>query len=208
MSRALGIAFLFAASIGCGSSPQSTFYVLSPVGGVAEQASPLNLKLRRPGIAGYLDRPEIVKRILDHRLTVTDTDRWGAPIDEMLGRVLALDLEQGLGGAVVFTEDGSLTADADLTIEVNVRELDMDAAGNVDLLAAVAIERGDAEVPLGTKAIHLRRAPSGSTTAALVSAMSSLVGELADQVALLVRQDESARTASAGPSSAPAESSR
>lgn len=174
-------------AVGCGSSAPSSFYALSPENGVGAPAPFHTIKLRRPGIAGYLDRPEIVKKVVDHRLGVVDTDRWAAPLDEMLGRILAQDVEQRLAGSVVFTEDGAITADADVTLEVDVRRLDVGEGGAVDLVAQVAMEKGDNHVPAGTRAVHLRVVPRAATTEALVGAMSELVGRLGDEIAAMVR---------------------
>lgn len=182
-------------STGCGSSPPSTFYALSPESGAAHATPVRTLKLRRPGIAGYLDRPEIVRRIVDHRLGLVDTDRWAAPLDEMLARVLAQDVEQRLPGSVVFTEDGAITADAELTIEIDVRRFDVGESGEVNLVAEIALEKGDNHEPVGTRAVHLRELPSAVTTPALLVAMSALVGQLADEIGLLARDNSSAPTA-------------
>jgi uncharacterized protein len=171
----------------CGSSPPSTFYALSPESGVAQPTPVHTLKLRRPGIAAYLDRPEIVRKIVDHRLGVVETDRWAAPLDEMLGRVLAQDVEQRLEGCVVFTEDGAITADADLTVEIDVRRFEVSEGGEVNLVAEVALERGDNHEVAATRAVRLREVPGAATTPALLSAMSDLVGKLADEVGVLAR---------------------
>jgi len=174
-------------AVGCGSSPPSTFYALSAESGATKPGPVHTLKLRRPAIAGYLDRQVIVQHVVDHRLGLVDTDRWAAPLDEMLERVLAQDVEQRLTGSVVFTEDGSILADADIAVEVDVRRLDIGDAGQVTLEAEVAIVRGDAHAPLAARTIQLRQVPRGTTTTALVSAMSDLVGRLADAIAALVR---------------------
>jgi uncharacterized protein len=195
LSFLLAMAGCVSGAMACGSSPPSTFYALSPESGAATAAQPRTLKLRRPGLAGYLDRPEIIRRIVDHRVGVVDTDRWAAPLDEMLGRVLAQDVEQRLPGSVVFTEDGAITADADLTVEVDVRRFDSDADGEVNLVAEVAVEKADNHEPLGTRAVRLRETPSNATTAGLLSALSHLLGRLADEISVLARSDNAASSA-------------
>ncbi|HEY3822297.1 MAG TPA: PqiC family protein [Polyangiaceae bacterium] len=203
MSRAAWVSLLLGAcgASACGSSPPSTFYTLSPERASAQQAPFHTVKLRRPGIPGYLDRPEIVTRIVDHRLRVADTDRWAAPLDEMLGHTLAQDLQERLAGAVVFTEDGAITADADVTVEIDVRSFDVDERGQVNLVAEVAVEKGDAHEPAGARAVHLRETPRSGTTAALVSAMSDVLGKLSDEVTamLLGRPPESLARDDAAP---------
>jgi uncharacterized lipoprotein YmbA len=204
MSRGPCLALLLCgAAVGCGSSPPSSFYALSAQRGNVQPAPFHIIKLRRPGIAGYLDRPEIVKRIVDHRLGVGDTDRWAAPLDEMLGRILAQDVEQRLAGSLVFTEDDAITADADVTVEVDVRELDVDAAGQVDLVAEVAVERGAEHRVWGARVVRIHHRPGAPSTPALVGAMSDALGDLADEVAGLLRSDAAAPTAREGVSLVP-----
>ena len=190
MTRAAGfavLACLAAAPTGCGSSPPSILYALTPENG-APQATPVHtLRLRRPAIAGYLDRQAIVQRVVDHRIEIVETDRWASPLDEMVGRVLAQDLEQRLTGSTVFTEDGAITADAELTIEVDVRRFDQDGAAELTLVAAVAVEKGGVHTPLDAGRIEIRQVvPARATTSTLVSAMSELLGKLADAVVALL----------------------
>jgi uncharacterized protein len=176
-----------AVTAGCGSSPSSTFYALGPSQGIAQAGAPHAIKLRRVTIPGYLDRPEIVRRVVDFRLGVAAYERWGEPLDAMLGRVLAEDLEQRLPGSSVFTEDGAITAEPDATVEIELRRFDVGANGEVNLVAEVASERGPGHQASTSRAVVLHATPKDATTAALVAAMSELLGQLADQVSMLLR---------------------
>jgi uncharacterized lipoprotein YmbA len=188
-ASALALLFL-AGATACGRSAPSTFYALSPESGAVQPARWHTIRLRRPGVAGYLDRPEIVRRIVDFRLGLVDTDRWASPLDEMLGRVLAEDLQQRLPGSSVFTEDGAISADADATVEVDVRRFDVGDSGEVNLVAEVALEKQGTHAPVGTRAVMLRQTPMAGSTTALVQTMSDLLGKLADQIAALLREGE------------------
>jgi uncharacterized protein len=173
----------------CGSSPPSAFYALSAEEGQALATSAHTVRVRRPTIAGYLDRPEIVKKLADHRLAIADGDRWGAPLDEMLERILAQDLERRLSGSAVVTDDGATAMDADVVVAVDVRRFDLDGTGRVVLEAEVSTERGEGRPPVETHPVLLAEPPTGGSVSALVSTMSLLLGRLADQIALLVRKD-------------------
>jgi uncharacterized lipoprotein YmbA len=96
-------------------------------------------------------------------------------------------VEQRLQGSVVFTEDGAITADADLTLEVDVRRFDVEEGGVVDLAAEVAMEKGDGHAPAGTRSFYLRATPANGSTAALMGTMSQLLGQLGDGIAAMVR---------------------
>ncbi len=185
----IGALALLAAPTACGSSPPSTFYALTPANGAPQPTSVHTLRLRRPAMAGYLDRQAIVQRVVDHRIELVETDRWASPLDEMVGRVLAQDLEQRLPGTTVFTEDGAITADAELTVEVDVRRFDQGGTEGLTLVAAVALEKGGVHAPLEARRIELQQVvPAGATTSTLVAAMSDLLGKLADAVASLLGQ--------------------
>jgi uncharacterized lipoprotein YmbA len=112
-------------------------------------------------------------------------ERWGEPLGDMIGRVLAEDLNQRLPGTSVFTEAGSISADATLRVELDVLRFDLDASGTVVLLAQVAMQRG--HDPAATRSLQLTARPAGDGTPDLVTAMSGLVGQLADEVAGMVR---------------------
>jgi uncharacterized lipoprotein YmbA len=180
----LGLVALLA---GCGSSPPSTFYALAPMRGAPQPGAPRVIEIRRPAVAGYLDRPEIVRRVVDYRLGVAATDRWGEPLDAMIGRVLALDLEQRAPGSSVYTEAGSITAPADAFVEVDLRRFEASDDGNVTLVAEVAVERAGERAPAVVRAVTLREAPPGGSTGALALTMSELLGQLSDQIAAMLR---------------------
>ena len=49
------------------------------------------------------------------------------------------------------------------------------------------MEKGDAHMPAGTRSVHLCATPATGSTAALVGAMSQLLGQLGDEIAAMVR---------------------
>lgn len=178
------VSFVLAAVlVGC-ASPEPAYFTLAAVPGVARTGGPTLVELRRPGIAGYLDRPEIV-RGGEYRLRMAAGERWGEPFGDLFGRVLAEDLNRRLPGTTVFTSAGSISATADATVEVDVQRFDADGSGVITLAAQVAVSRVR-RGPAVTRAVRLQR-PAGATTVELVAAMSGLVGEMAEVVAAMLR---------------------
>jgi uncharacterized lipoprotein YmbA len=180
--RALLLTPLVLAAARC-ASPDPAFYTLRTVPGVANGGGPSAVKLARPGLAGYLDRPEIVRDSAANRLALRSGERWGEPLGDMIGRVLAEDLSLRMIGSSVFTEAGSISVDPAATIEVDIQRFDLDSSGTVILQAQVAVEPGRSHDPVGTRSIRLTRPPASDSTSDLVSAMSALLGQLADQIA-------------------------
>ena len=181
---------LVAASAACGSSADPIYYAMATVPGHdAKVAAPRVVEVRRPGIAGYLDRSDIVGRVADYRLRTKLGERWGEPFGDMIGRVLAADLSMRLPGPSVFREEAALTADVDARVEVDVQRFDAGDDGELVLLAQVAVVRDKPQRVGATRSVTLRARPDGNGTSALVGAMSALLGQLADQVAMMLRQD-------------------
>ena len=186
MRRRLLLAAPLALAAARCSSPDPAYYTLRVVPGPTQSGGPSAVKLARPGLAGYLDRPEIVRDSAANRLAIRSGERWGEPLGDMIGRVLAEDLSQRLPGSSVFTEAGTISVDPAATIELDIQRFDLDASLTVVLVAQVAVERGRSHDPAGTRSVRLTMAPASETTSDLVVAMSALVGQLADVTAGMV----------------------
>ncbi len=173
--------------LGACASAEPAYYTLAAVPGAGRQGAPRLIELRRPGIAGYLDRPEIVRAGGAYQLRVAGTERWGEPFGDLVGRILSEDLNTRLPGSSVFTAAGSISAQADATVELDIQRFDADVTGQVTLLAQVSVARGRRAASAVTRAIRLTRQPAGPSTPELVAAMSAVLGQLADQVAEMLR---------------------
>jgi len=182
MLRRRLLLLLAAAPAGC-ASPNPILYVLAPQPGTDTPGAPRTVELREVGLARYLDRSQIVRSSEGYRLDVLSNEWWGEPLGNMLSRVLVQELTQRLPGSTVYGENGSISATAAATVAINVQRLDEDAAGAVVLIAQVAVASGRDSA---TQTVRYSVPPSGTGTAALVSAMSAAVGQLADTVAGMV----------------------
>jgi uncharacterized lipoprotein YmbA len=178
---------LFAAFLAACSSPDPTFYTLQPIPGAAIAGGPATVEIRRPGLAGYLDRSDIVLKSAAYELSMNSQHRWGEPLGDMIGRVLTQDLSQRLPGTDIFAQTGAITADPQLRVEVDILSFDADASGSVVLNADVAIERGLSHTPLAAHHVALTAPPAGPGAADLAATMSTLLGDLADRIASDIR---------------------
>lgn len=169
------------------ASPDFAYYTLAPVPGAPRRGGPVQVELRRPGLAGYLDRPEIVRSNSPYSLRVISLERWGEPLGDLFTRILAEDLNNRLPGSSVFTSAGSITAEADATVETDIQRFDADPSGQVVLLAQVAVSRGRARASAATRVLRLTVQPAGPGTANLVAAMSAALGQLADALAAMLQ---------------------
>jgi len=175
IAAALGLA-------GC-ASPEPSYYTLQPVPGATLAQPQASVEVRRPGLAGYLDRSDVVLKNADYKLAVDGQLRWGEPLGDMIGRVLTQDLSQRLPGSSVFAQSGAISAEPQLRVEVDILTFDADATGTVVLNAQLAVERGVSHQSLATRHISLSAHPAGPDPANLVATMSTLLGQLADHLA-------------------------
>ncbi len=167
---------------GCASTKLS-YYTLAFVAGAPQRSLPLAIEVRRVGLAGYLDRPEIVRSPSSYRLQVSEGERWAEPLGRMLERVFAEDLVQRLPGASVFAESGGISSEADRVIELDIQRLDADEVGNVVLVAQLAVRREARGRPVAKILRLTAPAMPGLPMAAVVSL---LVGQVADAAAGMV----------------------
>jgi uncharacterized lipoprotein YmbA len=164
------------------ASPSVELYTLVAVPGAPHRARVREVELRRIGLAGYLDRPEIV-RSAGTRIHVTDRERWGEPLGGMIGRVFTEDLVQRLPGTAVYSDTGAITARPDLVLEIDIQRFDTDPSGTVVLLAQTAMRHDSGEPVAVADTLRITLATGSPDTASLVAAMSAALGELADRVA-------------------------
>ncbi len=188
MSLTRRAVLLFPLAAAACSSPEPAFYTLRTTPGIARAGSPRLVELRRPSIAGYLDRSEIVRNSGDYTLSMRAGERWGEPFGSMLSRVLAEDLNTRLPGATVFTAEGSLSAEPDAQVELDIPRFDFGPNGRVLLVAQVAVRSHQKLGTTQTRSVRLEAVPTSPSTADLVGAMSRALGELADAIAALLRQ--------------------
>jgi len=187
----LGIASILAlaallALTSCSGSPSPDLYTLAPTAGAVVQTQKMSVELRRVGLAGYLDRPEIVHGTESYRLKLSGNDRWGEPLAGMLGRVLTEDLVERLPQAAVYTEAGAISTRPDTVLEIDIQRLDADADGTLVLLAQVAV-RPDGKTAQASTIRLTSPAMAEATTQAQVAAMSAVLGTLADRIAQMIQ---------------------
>jgi uncharacterized lipoprotein YmbA len=161
------------------ASPNPNLYTLEPPPGPVRRGGPRVIELRSVGLARYLERSQIVRSSENFRLDVLSNDWWGEPLDAMIGRVLTRALSQRLPGSTVYSENGAISADPDVTLQLNIQRLDQDASGAVRLVAQFAVVRTTSD----TRAVTLEVPTHGPTTPDLVAAMSEAIGQLADRIA-------------------------
>ena len=137
-------------------------------------------------LPGYLDRREILTRVAQSRLDVSQNDRWAEPLDENLTHVLAQNLSVLLGSDAVISYPWPIAKGPDYRVTVEVLQFECNSAREAQLSVRWwVIDRnhtGAAEV----QESHLKRAATDRSTDASVAALSETVADLSRQIAQAV----------------------
>ncbi|HVW67462.1 MAG TPA: PqiC family protein [Steroidobacteraceae bacterium] len=158
----------------CSSSPPSRVYTLSETAPDTAGAPGVGfVRIDRVTVPGEIDRPELVRRTGPNRLEIAGLDRWAAPLDDTIQRVLSDDVAR----RIPTPAPGQARA-----VQVDIREFYGDGACNVTLRAVWTVRQLHPDAtPPNMEDIHV---PSGGgpCPATLAATMSTALGQLSDRI--------------------------
>ena len=175
---------------GCGHSPATQFFTLMPVrSDQPRSAVALDpVQVRVVHIPEMLDRPQRVVQSSPERLEIIEQQRWGAPLNDMVRRILTENLTARLPQGTVLAPEIPAPPMA-RGIVVYIEEFQPEPAGRVvlDVSWSVAKVQGQSLPKNSSSAADPREMRRFEVTAAndpdaQVAAMSRLLGQLADAI--------------------------
>lgn len=189
---ALALAALLSGSLaaslaGCASSPPTHFYALIAVAPEAS-ADTAASGLRRPvrvaavHIPPVLDREEIVQRGPGNELEISGLNRWGAPLDEMIQRVLTQDLLERLPAGRVVLPSSPAPPGTDQII-VEILQFQSDAAGAVVFEGSWSLLASGSSTPSAVRHVQYSETAKPGDYGDQAATMSRMLGHLADDIA-------------------------
>ena len=170
---------------GCGTSPKTQFFTLTPVppSGPPSEAEVAPVSVIRFVIPRTLDRHELVRRTGANELDVQGSVRWGASLGEIARKVLSRDLRMRLA-------PGNIVAPRTMPSGAGVRQLVVEADAFAPLPDGTTVLDATWTLlsPDGTDRVmqrHVRLAVAGGASggADQAAAMSQALGKLADRIA-------------------------
>ena len=174
---------------GCGHGAPTRFFTLDamPPAQPVAVAAVRPIQLASVRIPSVLDRPELVMEPSANHLRISDQDHWGAPLGDLIRRTLAEDLVARLPAGAVVLPDAPRPAGV-RGLVVDILQLRADPTGHVYLQASWSLVDGGAGRTIATHDVQLTA--DGTASAGVddpsnlqASAMSRLMGELADDIA-------------------------
>lgn len=169
-SIALGSIALLA---GCADSPQPRIYTLAIQPGTQLAGGPSSLSVVGAAIPRYLDRPQIIQHGGPYQLDVSEFDRWGEPVGDMVTRVLVGDLAQRLPKTQVFRDESPTATNALASVQLDISRFDPDPNGTVVLAARWTLRGADL---IAEDFNRLTVKPASDAIPDIVAAMSQALG--------------------------------
>jgi uncharacterized lipoprotein YmbA len=176
----------------CQSSPATHYFALTPLAppsspgapavlaALAALAAETPMRVERITIPAELDRLELVRRGTANRLQIATFDRWAAPLDEMIRRVVTADLAARLAPGAMASLNEPAVGEARRRLFIDIQEFAADAQGAVKLQASWLLQAPGTRAVRGTEELRIE---AGDTSAdALAAAMSRALATLSDRI--------------------------
>ena len=187
--KTAAVLFLTLPLAACGGS-QTHFHTLAPVPAAAlpagEACAGPPIEVRHVLLPGVLDREAVVRADGAESLEISSTDRWAAPLDGMIQRVVAQDLRQRLPGHQVLLPGDTPTAGGVKGLSLNIQRFAGDAAGKVSLQADWTVTNVSGSVLL-TRSNTADAQAASPAMPDVITAMSRALGAFVDPIAVTLR---------------------
>jgi uncharacterized lipoprotein YmbA len=183
------VCVLAALAAGCASTAPSRFYTLSAASGPAATSSMVSIAVGPVTVPAVVDRPQIVVNTGPNQVRLEEFNRWAAPLQNNIARVVADNLVVMLGTPRVTL----LSADADYRAGIEVQSF-QSAPGEAAILDAVWTVRrskdGKAETGRTTVRETVQEKSYDALAAAHSRALARLSRDIADSVGAFDRSGQ------------------
>ncbi len=182
----MAASFFLAACLGPRADP-SAYFLLAPVP-PPTVGPPLavTIGIGPITIPGYLDRLQMVTRLGDNELAVSEVDRWGEPLAGSIAGTLKANLSALIAGSSYVAYPWYASEAPDVAVAVDVGRFEADAAGTVVLDATWRLTRGSMHIDGG--GARIEEPPDAPGQAAAVAAQSRALARLSSDIAAAVRR--------------------
>jgi uncharacterized protein len=171
---------------GCGATPASRFYTLSAGTAPATTSSNLSVAVGPVSVPAVVDRPQIVVTTGPNQVRLEEFNRWAAPLQNGIARVVAENLVAMLGAPRVTLFSQTLSADADYRAAIEVQSFES-LPGEAAVLDAVWTVRRAKDGKAETGRTTVREAVQEKGYDAIAAAHSRALARLSRDIADAVR---------------------
>ncbi len=182
---------LAAALAGC-ASPRTSFYTLTPLAKPAGEAAGYSVSVGPVSVPELVDRPQIAVRAGAGQVAFDEFNRWGAPLQGEIARVVAADLSAMLGTPYVSVYPVQAGPGARYRVVIDVTAFESEPGGSAALDAIWSVRPAEGGAPRSGRTAA--REPAGEKSyPALVAAHSRTLEKLSGEIADAIREMERQR---------------
>jgi uncharacterized lipoprotein YmbA len=185
---ALVLVVAVAGLAGC-SSPSPRFYTLNPVAPQGTTTSKVSVAVAPISIPSSIDRPQIVVTYSANQVSFDEFNRWASPLQDNLARVVAENLAAMLGTPYVSQSSGSIYANVDYRVQIDVRNFES-SPGKDAWLDAVWLVRRNKDGKSESGRTSVREPVQADGFDAIAAAHSRALARLSRDIADAVRKLE------------------
>lgn len=191
-----GAAVLLLAS-GCSSTPTSRFYTLSAATQPAAPASKIAVAVGPVSVPAEVDQPQIVVSTGPNQVRFDEFNRWAAPLQDAIARVVAENLVALLGTPNVALSAQTLSTNTGYRVAIEVQSF-VSAPGDAATLDAVWTVRRMQDGTAETGRTTVSEPAKGQGYDILAAAHSRAIARMSRDIADALRAFESAPIRKAG----------
>jgi uncharacterized lipoprotein YmbA len=162
----------------------SRFFVLTSTtepAGLADSRSAIGLG--PIDFPAYLQRSQIVTRVSQNEIMLSEGYRWGEPLDTNFSRVLAENLSNLLGTDRIVMFPWFNNAELDFAVRITVLRFETSEDGTARLLARWRVVSPQSDEVVFSAESDLREQTADGSPDAAVAALSGTVAKLAREIA-------------------------
>jgi hypothetical protein len=176
---------------GCASSPPVKFYTLAVVPAERRTGTfDAPVQIGAVHIPPVLDRQEMVREGGPNQLELSNEHRWGAPLAEMIRRVLTQDLQDRLPLSMIVLPEQPAPPHTRIIV-IDILKFESAFSGQVVLQGSWSLVSAGSDTPSSSRPVQIDEHAPAQGYAAQAQAMSRAVGQLADSMAdALAAQDK------------------
>lgn len=178
---------------GCGASPPSDFFIMTPMTeadtrpAVPPPDGSLSLVVGPVSIPEYLNRTQIVTRAGTNRLNVNEFNRWGGSFTPNISRVVAQNLSAILGTDDVFVFPAEDTLSPRYRIILSLTQFDGALGDSVVLDTRWVITTPRSKNPPATGRTIAKESTNGGSYEDYVAAQSRALAKLSQDIAAKIK---------------------
>ena len=179
------------ACFGARSNP-SQFYVLTSIAETepvktSGEALDITVGLGPIDMPAYLDRPQLVTRLGENEVAVSEYERWAGSLQEDFAESLAANLGVLLGTRDILLHPWYATTSVDYAVSIGVVRFERTATGGAELVAGWEIRDGETGERYDGGVSRVSQPADTATAAASVAALSRALGQFSREVAAAIR---------------------